>query len=44
MQDTNYTRMIKDLLAPLRQEKSPELPEFWKIVIEAQLGLLGSDA
>jgi hypothetical protein len=43
MQDTNYTQMIKDLFAPFQQERPPKPPEFWKIVIEAQVGLLGSE-
>ncbi|MHA2232133.1 MAG: hypothetical protein ACXAB4_06565 [Candidatus Hodarchaeales archaeon] len=43
MQETNYTRMVKDLFAPFRVERTPEPPAFWKIVIEAQVSLLGSD-
>lgn len=41
MQETNYARMIKGVFASFRQKKPPEIPEFWRIVINMQVGLLG---
>jgi hypothetical protein len=44
MAENEYGQMVKGLFALFRQERSPEIPEFWKIVIKAQACLRGSYA